>query len=337
MTPPPPALALTRIAGQVMLARCIGIAAELGLAELVAAEPRTAVELAARTGSHAGALYRMLRYLAANGLFAEDEHGRFANTPMSDVLRADAPGSLRDTLRLAWQDVMWDVYRHLPHTIATGAPAFTRAFGAPFFAYLAAHPELGARFDAAMALQSAPENATVAAAYPFDQAQVVVDVGGGRGGFMAALLQAYPRLRGILFDQAYVLDQPNRVHEAGLATRCQFVAGDFFNSVPAGGDVYVLKRILHDWPDDIAVKILRQVAAVLAPNAKVVVVDAVLSSGNAPDPNKALDVGIMALLEGRERTAEDFARLFARAGLALIRIIPTPAPSTLSLVEGGKA
>ncbi len=330
----PPHIALLRISGSVMLARCIGIAAELGIADLIESAPKTAAEIADNTKTYAPALYRMLRYLASNGIFTEDTQGRFTNTEISTLLRANAPGSMRDSVRQSWQDVMWDTYKALPHTIKTGAPAFNKAFGADFFDYLSAHPETGAKFDAAMAMQSAPENAAVAKAYPFGDSKTVVDVAGGRGGFMSELLKIYPNLRGILFDQHYVLAQPNHVRDAGLTDRCNFVGGSFFEAIPTGGDIYVLKRILHDWDDDTAIAILKTCAKAMSPTAKLVIVDAVIKPGNDPDPNKALDVGMMMLLKGRERTADDFAKLFCAAGLNLTRIIPTAAPSTMSLVEG---
>jgi len=332
--PVPPHIALLRISGHVMLARCIGIAAELGIADLIETKPHTAVELAVATQTHAGALYRALRYLASNGIFTEDAEGRFANTDISTLLRSNVAGSMRDSVRQSWQDVMWDTYKSFPHTIKTGEPAFTKAFGADFFTHLSKHPDIGAKFDAAMAMQSAPENTAVVNAYNLGEAQVVVDVGGGRGGFMATVLKAYPNIRGVLFDQQYVLDQPSYVKEAGLAARCDMIGGNFFDSVPAGGDVYVLKRILHDWDDETAIKILKNCAAAMGKTAKILAVDAVIKPGNDPDPNKALDVGIMALLNGRERTAKDFEHIYKAAGLKLMRIIPTAAPSTMSLVEG---
>jgi hypothetical protein len=333
MSDPTPTQSMLKITGHVMLARCIGIAAELGLADIMETGRLSVGALAKLTNSHESALYRMLRYLAANGIFAEEPDGKFRNTDMSNLLRSDVPDSLRASVRQSWQDIVWDVYKALPHTIATGEPAFTKAFGAEFFDYLATHRDVGAQFDAAMAKQSAPENTGVAATYPFEQSRVVVDVGGGRGGFLATVLKTYPTVRGLLFDQAYVLDQPNAVKEAGLGYRCDFVAGDFFQSVPKGGDVYVLKRILHDWDDDTALRILKNCAAALTFTARIVVVDAVIKPGNDPDPNKGLDVGIMALLRGRERTAAEFHALFSAAGLRVTRIIATPAPSTLSIIE----
>ncbi|MSO97322.1 MAG: SAM-dependent methyltransferase [Rhodospirillaceae bacterium] len=333
-TPLPPRQQLLRITGHVMLARCLGIAAELGIADLIDPTPLSAPDLAIRTSSHGPSLYRLLRYLAANGIFSEDADGRFRNTETSQLLRSGVAGSMRDSVRQSWQDVTWDTFRNLPHTIKTGEPAFTKAFGADFFDYLAAHPDVGARFDAAMAMQSAPENDSVAAAYPFGDAKTVVDIGGGRGGFMATLLKANSNVCGMLFDQAHVLAQPNHVRDAGLASRCEMVVGNFFERIPSGGDVYVLKRILHDWDDDTAVRILKNCAAAMNSSAKLIAVDAVIKPGNDPDANKALDVGIMALLSGRERTADEFDKIYRAAGLRLTRIIATAAPSTMSLVEG---
>lgn len=332
MTSDRPDLTLMMISGHVLLARCIGIAAEIGVAEQLAAGARTANEVAGDV--NASALYRMLRYLAANGIFVEDDRGRFSNNAVSELLRPGVPGSMHAWLRTAWQDRTWDTYRKLPETIRTGVPAFELAHGEAFFDYLAARPEVSALFDTAMARQSAPENDAVVRSYPFDRIKTVVDVGGGRGGLMTALLTVNPQLRGILFDQAHVLAQPNHVRDAGLVARCEFVAGDFFKEIPSGGDVYLLKRILHDWNDDDAARILRACARAAGPTGKVVAADAVLKPGGAPDPNKALDMGMLALLKGRERTAAEFETLFAAAGLKLVAIHPTPPPSSLSLVEG---
>jgi hypothetical protein len=179
---------------------------------------------------------------------------------------------------------------------------------------------------------SGPENAALAAAYPFRG--TVVDVGGGRGGLLAAVLRRYPDVRGVLFDQAQVLEDTGQLLVQAQLDRCGLCAGDFFGSVPAAGDVYVLKRVLHDWPDAEALRILRACRAALQPQARLLVIDAVLEDGNAPDPNKMLDVGIMALTRGRERSAAECRQLFDAAGLRLRRIIPPTPPSSLSIVEG---
>ena len=334
---PTPQAAILRITGQLLPARCIAIAAELGLADKLAGKPQRAEELAESCGIHAPSLFRMMRFLASIGIFLQEDNGAFRNTPQSDVLREGVPGSIHSLVRQGWQDVVWDTYKVLPEALKTGESAFTLAHGQAFFDHLAAHPDHGAMFDASMALMSGPENAVIAETYPFGEAETIVDIGGGRGGLLAAVLGRHENLKGLLFDQAQVIEAPEALMEAGLQDRCDFLAGDFFETAPSGGDVYILKRILHDWSDEDAVRILTSVRTAMGPNARVAVMDAVLKPGNEADPNKYLDVGIMTLLQGRERTAEEFEQLFTAAGLQLLRILPTPPPSTMSIVEGALA
>ncbi len=333
-TSAPPRAHILRLIGSTLVARAIGIVSELGISDLVAREPRTAAALAAETGTHADALYRLMRLLASHDIYQEDEQGRFHLTPLAAVLKREGDDSLYDIVRLAWQDITWDTYRQLPHTIKTGEPAFTKAFGADFFDYLAARPDINARFDASMALFSEPENDVIARTCDFAEASRVVDVGGGRGGLLAAVLKAHPTLRGVLFDRQQVIADSHILHEAGVLNRCDIVSGDFFEAVPPGGDVYLLKRILHDWDDRRALRILRTCAEALGESSRLLTVDAVIEPGNAPDPNKAMDVGIMALTPGRERTEDEFRALYAAAGLKLTRVVATERPSTLSIVEG---
>jgi len=323
-----------RITSAVMTARVLGIVAELGIADLVAKTPSTAANIAKSTGTDVDFLYRILRFLASISVFEEDADGRFHNTAVSEVLRDGVPGSLRPMVRTAWQDVILDTYRQLPKAIKGGDPAFNLAHGQDFFEYLAANSEIGDLFDASMALMSAPENEALANAYDFSRVKCVVDVGGGRGGFLAALLGVNRHLKGVLFDQSHVISEPSHLEEAGVMNRCQIVDGNFFEAVPSHGDVYVLKRILHDWDDANAITILKSCRNALRPEDRLLVMDAVLKPGNGPDLNKALDVGIMALTRGRERTQADFERIFEAAGISLTRIIVAPSPSTMSIVEG---
>jgi len=333
-SPIAPQEVIFRITGAVMTSRVLGIVAELGIADLVDKAPLTAANIAKSTGTRADLLYRILRFLASNGVFEEDADGRFHNTDASEVLRDGVPGSLRPMVRTAWQDVVWDTYRHLPEAIKGGDPAFNLAHGQDFFDYLATNTEIGALFDASMALMSAPENEVLAHAYDFSSVKCVVDVGGGRGGFLVALLTAHRHLTGVLFDQSHVISKPSHLEEAGVMGRCQVVDGNFFEEVPANGDVYVLKRVLHDWDDTNAIIILRSCRNALGPEDRLLVIDAVIKPGNDPDLNKSLDVGIMALTRGRERTQVDFERIFEAAGIRLARVIAAPRPSTMSIVEG---
>ena len=334
---PAPQTAILRITGQLLPARCIAIAAELGLADHLAEQPLRAEELAEKCGIHGPSLFRMLRFLASIGIFHQEDNGTFRNTALSEVLRPDVEGSIFPLVRQGWQDVVWDTYRVLPDGLRTGEPAYTLAHGQAFFDHLASHPELGAMFDTSMALMSGPENDVIASTYPFGDATTVMDIGGGRGGLLAAVLSHHDNLSGILFDQAQVIEQPDALTDASLEGRYHCVAGNFFEAVPGGADIYLLKRILHDWSDNDAIKILTSVRKALSAEARVAVIDAVIKPGNDADPNKYLDLGIMTLLKGRERTAEEFETLFSSAGLQLLRILPTPAPSTMSIVEGALA
>ncbi|MEQ9446557.1 MAG: methyltransferase [Rhodospirillaceae bacterium] len=328
---------ILRITGQILPARCIAIAAELGISDKLAQKPMTAEELANACDVHAPSLFRLLRFLASIEIYHQDTTGHFRNTDASEVLRDDVAGSVRSMVRTAWQDVIWETYKELPKAMKTGQTAFTLAHGSAFFDKLAAEPDLGTLFDASMALMSNAENTIIASAYPFGEATDVIDIGGGRGGLLAEILKLHTNLKGILFDQSHVLSDPQFLKDANLMDRCALVAGNFFSDVPAHHDIYLLKRILHDWSDKAAVRILKNVKAALKPESRIAVIDAVIQPGNASDPNKYLDVGIMALLDGRERTAEDFESLFTQAGLQILRILPPVSPSTMSIVEGALA
>ena len=329
----PDAEFLLGVSGQVLLARCLCVAAEYGIADRLAREPRSAEELAAELDLHADSLYRVLRMLASHDVFAEDTSRRFRLTPRAELLCKDQPGSLRPLLARGWQDLAWDTFRELPDAVRRGDVAFERAHGQAFFDYLAAHPAASAAFDGAMALSAAAENPVVAAALDLTGIHRVADIGGGQGGLLAALPRRQTGLQAVLVDQPQVIANPVALQAPEFARRCEFTAADFFASVPSGADLYLLKRILHDWDDDNAVQILKNCRAALPAHGRLVVIEAVMAPGNNPDPNKALDVSIMALTRGRERTAGEFGELFVAAGLELVSVTSLPAPATLSLVE----
>jgi predicted transcriptional regulator len=310
-----------------MASRALYVAAELGIADILANGPRSITELAALTSSHPRSLYRLLRMLASEGVFAETVDRHFELTEKGRLLQS---GFLRDFARMVG-DADWNGFGALLHNIKTGEPAFNQVHGVGFFDYLSAHPEAQERFDRGMANGADAENPPIAAAYDFSQYHRIVDVGGGRGGFLAEVLKAHVGPRGVLFDQPQVVDTPEYLQRAGVLDRCEVVGGSFFESVPVGGDLYVLKRVMHDWPDDVCAGILRACRNAVAKDGRVVVIDAVIPPGNTPDLNKTVDLLMMVLLDGRERSADEFSALFASADLKLTRVVPTP--SRLSVVE----
>ncbi len=325
---------LNQVTGQLLLVRALGVVVDLGIADLVADGAKSMDELITATGCNRDALYRLLRMLGGHGVFAEDAQGRIELTPRAELLQTGHQDSMRELLLLDWQDIHWNTYQALPEAVQSGKIAFEIAYGQRFFDYLAERPPLNAAFDRRMARVSAAENGQVAKAYAFDAHAPVIDIGGGQGGLLAAIIRQYPGTVAALYEQPQVLADPADLREAGLVGAVARIAGDFFRDIPPGFGLYVMKRIIHDWDDDRAIRILRRCCQAMTDASRVLVIDAVMTPGNDPDPNKNLDLGIMAMTPGRERTREEFASLFAAAGLHLTRIIPTQAPSTLSLVEG---
>ena len=320
---------LTEIADY-FVAFTIRAVAELGIADELQRGARSVEELAERTETHAPSLYRALRALACKGVFTEVAPRRFALTPLADLLRSDHPLSLRDAYRLMPADVA--AWTHFDHSLRTGQPAFDHVFGAPFFDFLTTHPDEGATFNGGMAAFSELENPHIAAAYDFPPGARVVDVGGGRGGFIAEVLRAHPSVRGVLYDLPEVVRDAAYLRAGAVAGRCDILAGSFFENVPNGADVYVVKRILHDWSDETCVRILANIRRAMPAGSRVLAIDAVLAPRGTSDMNKVSDLVMMVVCPGRERTEQEFDDLFAAAGIRLTRVVLTP--SSLSIVEG---
>ncbi|SEU12954.1 methyltransferase [Stigmatella erecta] len=329
-SPPSPAQLLVDLGFGFILSGALAAATQLGIADRLAEGPKHPEALAKELGADARSLFRLLRLLASVNVFIEDAEGRFGLTPAASLLRSQVPGSLRDAVLMITQKVFWLPAGELAETVRTGQTPFDHIFGKPFFDYLAGDAAEAATFHQGMSSLSDLENGPIARSYDFRPFQQVVDVGGGHGGFLIEALRSTPSLRGVLFDHAHVLSG-SRLTSSGLADRCEEVVGDFFQTVPANADVYVLKRILHDWSDEVCVTLLRNCRNAMKPGGRVLVIDAVIPPGNEPHGGKVLDVMMMASLPGRERTEEDFRKLFAQAGLQLSRIIPTPV--SLSITE----
>ena len=315
-----------------MTPQAIHVAAKLGIADIVSKTPRTADELAAATNSHAPSLHRLLKFLASVGVFSEDATGRYQQTPLSDTLRSDNPVSLRGAFVAFGSAFLWRAFGELSATIATGQPAFNHVFGTSFFEYLAEHPEDAAAFNAAMSATSTTELPAIVAAYDFSQFESLVDVGGGGGALLHGILLANPKLRGVLFDQPSVVAGATPLLAGSIAPRCEVIGGDFFQTVPAGADGYLMRVVIHDWNDDDALKILRNCRHAIRDNGRLLLVESVLKPPNQPDPGRFNDLTMLVVAPGgRERTDAEFRELLRSAGFSMLRVIP--ATGLTSIIE----
>jgi len=306
------------------------VAVRLGLAEHLADGPTSAEQLAKLSGVDADHLHRLLRFLAMRGVFREDEAGLYELTTAADLLRADSPVSVRSMVLLLTDEMYWLPAGRLEDTVRNGSTVFNEIFGSPLFDYLSENPARGDIFHTGIADLSVIEQGGIADAYEFPESGTVVDVGGGPGGFLHTVLSRNPGLRGVLFDQQEVLDQ-HRLDDPAIEERWETAAGDFFTTAPSGGDIYVLKRVLHDWDDASCVRILTACRAAMSDDATLLVIDAVIPQGNEPHASKLYDIAMMTNLDGKERTEAEFSRLLAAADLRPLRIIPTP--GTPSIIE----
>jgi len=332
---PPPVAMLQMIAG-FWVSRAIYIAAKLGIADLLKDGAKNSEALAQATGLHAPSLYRVLRALASVGVFAEDEQGRFALTPIAATLRTDVPGSLRAFAIAELGEDHYPAWGEVLHSVKTGEIAFDHLFGMDVWQYRAQHPEDGKIFDEAMASFSSVVNATVVASYDFSSIGKIVDVGGGDGSLIASILRANPGMKGVLFDLPHVIAGARRRIEAeGLAERCEVVGGDAFVSVPSGGDAYLLKWIIHDWDDERSVALLKSCHRAMAKNGKLLVVEAIIPSDDTPSFHKFMDLNMLVMTGGRERTEAEYQTLLEAAGFRLVGIIPTQ--SEMRVIEGIRA
>ena len=324
---------LLQIATGFWASRALYIAAKLGIADRLAGGPESAEGLASACGVHAGSLRRVLRALASLGVFAEDAQGRFIQTPLSLGLRSGEVGSLREFVVMLGEPESWLAWGDVMHSVRTGQSAFEHVFGATLFDHLAAHPDAARTFDAAMVERGAAENEAVLAAWDLPQAGRVVDVGGGQGSLLAAVLHSREGLNGILFDIAHVVERARPMFDAqGLARRWQGVAGDFFTDpLPAGADLYLLKKVIHDWDDTQAIAILQGCARAMSPASRLLLIEPVIALDNEPSFAKLLDLFMLVWPGGRERTMPEHASIIAAAGLELRRSVVTRSP--LSILE----
>ena len=326
------AAALRRLILGLRTTQLVAVAAQLGVADALQDEPRSAAALADELRVDANALRRLLRALARLGVFAETDDGRIVHTPLSEPLRGDAERSLRDVARLYGAPWLWHAYGELLDSVRTGQPAFEHVHAQPFYDYLDSHPAAAEQFNRAMSAFTAHEVTAIAAACDLAEAATVVDIGGGHGALVAALLQRHPRLRGVVLERADVVEGARRaLADAGLAARSACVAGDFFEHVPAGADAYLLKSVLHNWRDDDALRILRACRRALHPSARLLIAERVIAPGAAGAEAALFDINMMVTVGGQERSEAEYAALLAAAGLQLQRTTATASP--LSVIE----
>ena len=328
----PPPLALSNLVTGFWISQAIYVAAELRIADLLREGPRTSEELARAAGADPRSLYRLLRALASVGVFRQHGDGRFTLTPMAECMQSDVPGSMRAWCLTMGMEAGFRSWTKLLHSVKTGDTAFDHLHGMGIFDYFGQNPEEGRRFDESMTSFSGPEIAAVVEAYDFSGVGTLVDVAGGHGSFLATILQAYPSMKGVLADQPSVIEGARHRFEAsGLADRCRVVPINFFESVPEGGDAYMMKHIIHDWDDARSVTILKNCHRAMAGEGKLLLVEMVMQPGNDPDFGKWLDVAMLVYAGGCERTEAEYRALLAAGGFRLTRIVPTS--SSVSVVE----
>ncbi len=320
----PPHVQLIQMATGAWVARTLHAAAMMGLADQLAVGPKTAAELAGPLRAHAPSLHRLMRTLASLGVLAEQKEQRYSLTPLGEALKLNAPGSARSTVLTfgsPWAQSAWD---HLVYSVQSGKTGFEKAQGMPLFDYLARHPEAASLFNETMVGFHSQEPPAVAAAYDFSTFKTIVDVGGGTGNLLAAILTHYAGPRGVLFDLPHVATEASSLLKAkGVNNRVTIEAGDFFISVPAGGDAYLLSHIIHDWDEDQCLTILRNIRKAMNSGGRLLITEMVLPAGDTPHPGKMLDIAMLVWPGGQERTLAEYDRLLSKGRFHLARVVPT--------------
>lgn len=334
----PPAMQLIQMASAYWVSRIVYTAAELGLADHLAQGPHSAAEIAGKAGLNAPALHRLMRSLAGLGIFDEGEDGRFGLTPLGEALKSGkaVAGSARAAVLTLGAPYFTSSMDQLRESVRTGGTAFEKINGMPVFDYLGKHPEYASLFSETMVGIHGGEPPAVAAAYDFSDLKTIVDVGGATGNMLAAILLRHKGPRGILADLAHVVkDAPAFLAAKGVSDRVSIAPHNFFESVPEGGDAYILSHVLHDWSEAQCLTILGNLHKAMSKDARLLVVEMVLPGRNEPHFGKILDMVMLALPGGEERTGEEYRALLAKAGFRLTRIVPTASP--VSVVEAVKA
>jgi hypothetical protein len=329
---PPAHVGMFQLLNGVFIVGALSCLARLGIPDLVEHGPKSADELGAQVGADPRALYRLMRATACVGVLSEGPDGKFSETPLSAVLRSNANPSLKGFAIMhgrEWHGLGWS---HLDYCVRTGKQALDKIYGMPIFQFFQQHPEEAQLFNQSMSDLSTIDSPAVADAYSFGEIQSIVDVGGGHGLLLATILSRNAHLKGTLYEVPHVVDGAKNGPLKPFMDRCTLASGDMFSAVPTGADAYIMKHIIHDWPDDLCIKILKACRKGVNPGGKLLVVDNVIRPGNEFAPGKFLDLQMLIFPGGCERTEKQFRDLFAAAGWRLTRVIPTAAIE--SIVEG---
>ena len=328
-----PAQAAIQVALGFINARALYVAAKLGVADHLKDGPKTAVELAAALSVKADALYRIMRVLAASGVFELDSHDKFSLNEIGDTLRAASAQSVRDYV-IMYHEIGYPPFDHIVSTVRTGESGQIKAYGKTAFEMVQTDPAFAAAIYAGLASRAKLDIAALMAAYDFSDAEIVADIGGGNGGLLSALLARYPNTSGLLFDLAPAIDAA-KAGKGGPLPRCEFVVGDFFDEVPTGADIYILKLVLHDWENDKAERILNRCRNAMSPTSRALIIEGLVGPPGEMSLTTLVDITMLNNLGGRERTQAEFERLVERAGLKMRKIFPTE--SALYILEATRA
>jgi O-methyltransferase domain len=323
---------MMQMLGGASVAGAISCLAKLGIPDLVEAGPKSAEDLAATVSAHPGALYRLMRATAGVGVLAEGPDGKFSQTPLSAVLRRDANPSLRALAIMGGGEWHMRGWERLEYSVRTGKTALDEVYGMPLWEHFKQSPAEAQIFNDAMTSLSMMDSPAVADAYSFEGIGSVVDVAGGHGLLLATVLGRTPKLKGTLFDAPHVIEGAKEGPLKPFLSRCTLVGGDMFASVPAGADAYMMKHIIHDWPDERCIQLLKLCRKAVNPGGRLLVVDCVIALGNDFSPAKFLDLQMLLFPGGQERTEKQFRELFTASGWRLNRVVPTAAGE--AVVEG---
>jgi hypothetical protein len=332
---PPPQAVMMQLSMGAMVTQAIFVAARLGIADILANGEKHIDEIARSAEAHAPSLYRVLRSLAAMGVFTETRPKTFANTPLSEVLRSDIRGTMRNSMIFMGEPWHYNVWGNMLHSARTGEPAWKATHGEDVFDWFAKNPEASEIFNGCMSELSAGVAPAIVEAYDFSGIRTLADIAGGHGFLLSQILRANPNMRGILFDMEHVIAGAGEtLRSFGVADRVETVSGDFFSEVPAA-DAYIMKHIIHDWDDERAIKIMQTIHRAMEGDGKLLLSEMVIPEGNEPHPGKMLDLEMLTSPGGVERTEQEYADLFERSGFRLNRIVPTRSPH--SIIEAVKA